>query len=93
MKDKHPILANGQYYIDPLVKKSYGGEIEYPHEYEDAKNKLAQDIANIQNTIMDSDEVFADQKVVCIRLEPKFEAKSYAPSSLVAGTDMKIQVP
>lgn len=90
MKDKHPILANGQYYIDPLVKKTYGGEIEYPHEYEDAKIKLTQDITNIQSAIMDSDEVFADQKVVCIRLEPKFEAKSYAPSSLVAGTDMKM---
>lgn len=68
MKDKHPILANGQYYIDPLVKKTYGGEIEYPHEYEDAKIKLTQDITNIQSAIMDSDEVFADQKVVCIRL-------------------------
>ena len=90
MKDKHPILANGQYYIDPLMKKTYGGEIEYPHEYEDAKIKLTQDITNIQSAITDSDEIFADQKVVCIRLEPKFEAKSYAPSSLVAGTDMKM---
>lgn len=90
MKDKHPILANGQYYIDPLVKKTYGGEIKYPHEYEDAKIKLTQDITNIQSAITDSDEIFANQKVVCIRLEPKFEAKSYVPSSLVAGTDMKM---
>ncbi|MCD7923136.1 MAG: S8 family peptidase [Clostridiales bacterium] len=90
MSDKHPILANGQYYIDPLVKRTYGGDIEYPHSYEDAKVKLFQDISDIQDAIVKSEETFAEQKVVCVRLEPKFEAKSYAPSSLVAGTDMKM---
>ena len=73
MKDKHPILANGQYYIESLVKRTYSGDIEYPHEYEDAKIKLTEDISVIQNAIKDSDEVFADQKVVCIRLEPSLK--------------------
>lgn len=31
-----------------------------------------------------------DEKIVCIRLEPKYEAKSYTPSSLVAESGMKL---
>ena len=31
-----------------------------------------------------------DKKIVCVRLEPKFEAKSYAPNSLIADSDMKL---
>lgn len=30
---KHPIIGNGQYYIEPLIKKTFGGEPAFPHEY------------------------------------------------------------
>lgn len=39
---------------------------------------------------MDSDEIFVDKKIVCVRLEPKFEAKSYTPNSLIADSNMKL---
>lgn len=34
---KHPIIANGQYYIEPLKKKYNGHRPTLPHEYEEVK--------------------------------------------------------
>ena len=87
---KHPIIANGQYYIEPLIKRSGGGSPNFPHEYGEAKIRLCSDIGRIQDSIRDNDEIFLDEKIVCIRLEPKYEAKSYTPSSLVAESGMKL---
>ena len=87
---KHPIIANGQYYIEPLFKRNGGGLPTFPHEYGEAKVRLCSDISRIQDSIRDSEEVFLDEKIVCIRLEPKYEAKSYTPSSLVAESGMKL---
>lgn len=88
--EKHPILANGQYYISPLEKRINYIPSDLPHEYLEAKERLCADIEKIQQSIENNDEVFVSNKVVCIRLEPKFEAKSYVPSSLVADSDMKL---
>lgn len=92
MKDsgKHPILANGQYYISPLDKRVGGGPIKLPHEYIEAKERLCKDIEKIQQTLKNDNEIFIESKVVCIRLEPKYEAKSYTPNSLIADSQMKL---
>lgn len=87
---KYPIIGNGQYYIEPLLKKTYGGNLVLPHEYMEAKTRLSTDIANIQESFSKSDEIFIEKKIICVRLEPKFEAKSYTPNSLVADSEMKL---
>lgn len=87
---KHPIIANGQLYIEPLIKRNGGGTPSFPHEYEEAKFRLCSDISKIQDSIRDSEEVFLDEKIVCIRLEPKYEAKSYTPNSIVTESGMKL---
>lgn len=87
---KHPIIGNGQYYIEPLIKKTFIGEPVFPHEYEEAKVRLSADIEKIQDSFLASEEIFVDKKIVCVRLESKFEAKSYTPSSLIADSDMKL---
>lgn len=87
--EKHPIIANGQYYVGPLKKRNSGGSKTFPHEYEEAKFRLCSDIGAIQNSIRNSDEVFLEEKIVCVRLEPKFEAKSYKPNTIIADSDMK----
>lgn len=87
---KYPIIANGQFYIQPLEKRTWGGNQKFPHEYLEAKGRLSGDILTIQESIKESKEVFLDEKVVCIRLEPKYEAKSYIPSSLVTESGMKL---
>ena len=45
---KHPIIGNGQYYIEPIIKKNFGGEPVFPHEYLEAKARLSADIEKIQ---------------------------------------------
>ena len=87
---KYPIIGNGQYYIEPIIKKTFSGNLILPHEYQEAKLRLSEDIKKIQESILDSNEIFVDKKIVCIRLEPKFEAKSYTPNSLIADSDMKL---
>ena len=44
----------------------------------------------IKKKIEDKEEIFLDEKVLCIRLEPKLEAKSYVPDSLMISEDMQI---
>lgn len=88
--EKHPIIGNGQYYIEPIIKNYFGNAPEFPHEYEEAKIRLSSDIEKIQRLFLDSDEIFVNKKIICVRLEPKFEAKSYAPNSLIADSDMKL---
>lgn len=87
---KHPIIGNGQYYIEPIIKKNFGGEPVFPHEYLEAKARLSADIEKIQDSFSGSEEIFVDKKIVCVRLEPKFEAKSYTPNSLIADSHMKL---
>ena len=89
-ENKHPIIANGEYYVEPIRKKFSPVDKKYPHEYEEAKKRLSKDIGNIQKVILTDKENFIDKKVVCIRLEPKYEAKSYQPNALVADSEMKM---
>ena len=87
---KHPIIAKGEYYVEPLIKRIFAGTPSFPHEYEEAKVRLQKDIENIQELVQQSNEFFIDEKIVCVRLEPKYEAKSYTPSSLLADTNMRL---
>lgn len=89
--NKHPILANGEYYIQPIIKKNFNKPKDYPHKYDEAKGRLVENIDRIQKIIStNTDEIFVKEKVVCVRLEPKFEAKSYEPRTLTANSKMKL---
>ncbi len=61
-KEKYPIIGNGQYYIEPLLKKSFSRDPAFPHEYYEAKERLSEDIEKIQDTISGSNEIFMDKK-------------------------------
>lgn len=54
------------------------------------KINICNDLNNIKKKIEDKEEIFLDEKVLCIRLEPKLEAKSYVPDSLMISEDMQI---
>jgi len=86
-KGKHPIIAHGEMYVEPITKKGGGGEKKIPHEYSLAKQRMLNDIATISREIQEKNEIFLGEKIVCIRMEPKFEAKSYVPSSLILSRD------
>lgn len=81
--DNHyPIIAHGELYVEPISKKSNYIPKDTPHEYQEAKQTLLQNIDNVLNEIHQNTEVFLDEKIVCVRMEPKFEAKSYVPAAL-----------
>jgi hypothetical protein len=87
---KHPIIAHGELYATPITKRSGGGSKQIPHPYEEAKHKIIADIDRISKGIQEKQEVFLEEKIVCVRMEPKFEAKSYVPTQLTTDSGMSI---
>lgn len=81
--DKHPILANGELYAEPVSKSLYGGPKVLPRDYYSAKERIVSSLDKLSEKITAGNEKFLEEKVVCIRLEPKFEAKSYMPQAIV----------
>lgn len=84
MSDRHPIIANGELYAQPVSKPIGGGPKSLPYEYEEAKVKTLADLSTLEATFSEDKEVFMEDKIICLRLEPKFEAKSYIPTSIIA---------
>lgn len=87
MFDPLPILAHGESYAQPVQKKTGGGPRPRPHEYEEARVRLLANIGTVSRKIQTDPDSYLEEKVVCIRMEPKFEAKSYAPSSVLTSSD------
>lgn len=83
--DKHPIIANGELYVEPIRKKTGPIDKKIPNEYPIAKQKMIHYIDQIFEQVQKQEEIFMDEKVICVRMEPKFEAKSYVPTSIIPG--------
>lgn len=83
MSNKHPILGRGELYVSDIEKRYYGGPHKLPHTYQENKISLIKDISIIQDDIKFNNEIFLHEKVICIRMEPKFEAKSYSPDMIL----------
>ena len=83
MSDKKPIIAFGEFYTEPLKKNVTGGDKKRPYEYGEAREKILNNINTIRESIETKKEIFLDEKILCIRMEPDFEAKSYIPNSFV----------
>lgn len=89
---KHPIIAQGELYAEPVARPIAFGGKTLPHEYDAAKQRVLNNLYELETKLVESDEVFLEEKIVCVRLEPKFEAKSYIPATLVGAmsADAKI---
>ena len=84
MSNKHPIIAHGELYAEAIAKPLGGGNKQMPREYSESKRRIINDLEALSDRIISSNEVFLKEKILCVRLEPKFEAKSYVPTALVA---------
>lgn len=82
--NKHPILGRGELYVSDIEKRYFGGPPQYPHSYVEGKQNLLNGLSSIKESIATNSEVFLGEKVLCVRMEPKFEAKSYAPDMLMS---------
>lgn len=83
MPEKHPIIANGELYAEPVDRPVSGGPKDMPRSYDEAKKRIINNLDSLSNRIEDSDEIFLEEVIVCLRLEPSFEAKSYVPDSVI----------
>lgn len=54
-----------------------------PRDYLDAKRRIINALDGLTQDIAAGKELFLDERIICVRLEPKFEAKSYMPSTLI----------
>ena len=81
---KYPIIANGEMYAEPVSKVLGGGKKEMPRSYSEAKQRIIKDLDNLTKDIANEKEKFLNEKIICVRLEPKFEAKSYIPNTLIS---------
>ena len=95
-KEKHPIIAYGELYVEPISKKVPIGPKKYPHEYSHAKDIIIKQLDQITEMFNSKDtqetaEIFTQDKIICFRMEPKFEAKSYVPTSIISAVkDMEL---
>lgn len=87
MSDKKPIIAFGESYSEPLEKSLGGGDKKRPHEYGEARENILKNISCIRESIETKKEIFLEEKILCIRMEPDFEAKSYMPNSFIYKID------
>ncbi|MBE6468892.1 MAG: S8 family peptidase [Coriobacteriaceae bacterium] len=87
MSEKLPIIAHGETYAKPVKRNQGGGPRIRPHEYEEARSRLLANIDTISSQIENNPDLYLDERIVCVRLEPKFEAKSYMPSSMLTASD------
>lgn len=89
--ERYPIIAHGELYVEPINKRALPATKNYPHEYSEAKNMILNDLSQIEkiisNQTANSSEIFLDEKIVCFRMEPKFEAKSYTPQSIISASE------
>lgn len=72
-QEKHPIISHGEVYIEAVNNRKNFGDKKYPHEYKDAKVKIVADLEKIEKTILQGNEVFMEDKVLCVRLEEDSE--------------------
>lgn len=78
-----PILGHGENLIEPVKPGTGFGSVSYPRTYEEARTRIKQQVMTLRNTIS---EIPSDKRleevVVTFRLNHKFLAKSYTPSTL-----------
>lgn len=75
-----PILANGEKLAREITKGNSGGPKELPYTYEEAKNRIMNDISNLSNEIQENSELYLEDEIIInVRMAENFIAKSYIP--------------
>lgn len=62
---KHPIIANGEIYAEPVSKALGGGPKDLPRDYFEAKRRVLDALDALEQDIEDSKEFFLDERIIC----------------------------
>ncbi|MFP7335010.1 S8 family peptidase [Shouchella clausii] len=86
-RDYLPIIGNGEKMIEPVKKAFGGGETTYPRSYTEAKSRISKQVKDIKAKINEiPDEKRMREIVITLRLNERFLAKSYTPSTFFKET-------
>ena len=55
---KHPIIANGEIYAEPVSKALGGGPKQMPRDYFEAKQRIINALDDLTQDIAEGEEVF-----------------------------------
>lgn len=58
MHNKHPIIAHGELYAEPIARPLSSGPKSWPREYTEAKQRILMNLDELERTFADSEEVF-----------------------------------
>lgn len=79
-----PILVNGEYYVKGVKKPGFGRAPELPRTYEQAVELLNNELTSTEQEFRALPAAKkVDSVVFCLRMNPKFIAKSYTPTALL----------
>lgn len=92
MNEKLPIIAHGERYVEAVTKRAGSGPKKYPYEYAVAKDRVMSDLEVLSDDLKDNPQMFMPEKIICVRMEPKFEAKSYSPDPIVYAVHDKMEI-
>ena len=87
--ERRPILFKGEVYGGQVKKRLASGPKNMRFTYEEAKQKVLENIANTNEAInnLNSDQVLPNEIIIGLTLLPEFNAKSYYPGSFFDGSN------
>ena len=87
--NKKPIIAYGEYYTESIKKNNNGFPKNPPNDYDDTKEYIAYCLDLLERDANDNQEYFMEDKILCVRMEKEYEAKSYQPNSIVSNSNLE----
>ena len=84
-KSRRILLANGEKYLERVIKPGYGRPGQLPRSYEEARQLVKRDVTNSleQLATLPKRKRYDDESVLCLRLHPDRTAKTYDPKGLL----------
>ena len=81
---RRPIIYKGELYNAPVERKRTYVPKDPPYDFDECRDKLLEDISNVQQKVanLDGSHRLPNEVVVCLRMRPEYGAKSHFPKSL-----------
>lgn len=91
MADRNYLIGFGQRLARPISLKKGGGDKFYPYTFDEAKSRLASDLAETLEGIDALPDLACpdDRTVISLTLHPAFLARSYYPTDLLRDLNLR----
>ena len=82
-EDRRPLIFRAESYVDAIPRwRSTSQDVEYPLTYQEARDRLSNQLATITTEMAQlPPDMRLDDVVICVPVHPRFMATSYYPAS------------